>query len=171
MEKHGQQPTLKRGLKKFTASTVADRMSYWMRKSPQELFDAQDDESISALDQICIGSLLSDIKYGRMKNMDIMLSRIVGTPVNQTILQNKVSMSNPVQITLQGVEAGDENSLQALNDLKATDDNDGEVRDSQAPFRISSPEKTRVGDLWWSWFRKVLERSSISRTFSDARKA
>lgn len=130
MEKPGQQPTLKRGLKKFTASTVADRMSYWMRKSPQELFDAQDDESISALDQICIGSLLSDIKYGRMKNMDIMLSRIVGTPVNQTILQNKVSMSNPVQITLQGVEAGDENSLQALNDLKSTDDNDGEVRDS-----------------------------------------
>ena len=102
-------------------------MSYWMRKNPQELFDAQNDESISALDQVCIGSLLTDIKYGRMKNMDMMLSRIVGTPVNQTILQNKMSVNNPVQIQLQGVEVGDENSLQALQDLKeqpAEDDAD-----------------------------------------------
>ena len=95
-----------------------------MRKNPQELFDAQNDESISALDQVCIGSLLSDIKYGRMKNMDIMLSRIVGTPVNQTILQNKVSLNNPVQIQLHGVEAGDENSLQALSDLKVKPEDD-----------------------------------------------
>lgn len=118
MEKLGKEYNAVRGLKKFTANYIADRMSYWMRKNPQELFDAQNDESISALDQVCIGSLLSDIKYGRMKNMDIMLSRIVGTPVNQTILQNKVSLNNPVQIQLHGVEAGDENSLQALSDLK-----------------------------------------------------
>lgn len=118
MGKLGQEYNTIKGLKKFTANYIADRMSYWMRKNPQELFDAQNDASISALDQVCIGSLLSDIKYGRMKNMDIMLSRIVGTPVNQTILQNKVSMSNPVQIQLHGVEAGDENSLQALSDLK-----------------------------------------------------
>lgn len=118
MGKLGKEYNAVRGLKKFTANYIADRMSYWMRKNPQELFDAQNDESISALDQVCIGSLLSDIKYGRMKNMDIMLSRIVGTPVNQTILQNKVSMNNPVQIQLHGVEAGDENSLQALSDLK-----------------------------------------------------
>lgn len=118
MGKLGKEYNAVRGLKKFTANYIADRMSYWMRKNPQELFDAQNDESISALDQVCIGSLLSDIKYGRMKNMDIMLSRIVGTPVNQTILQNKVSLNNPVQIQLHGVEAGDENSLQALNDLK-----------------------------------------------------
>lgn len=118
MGKLGKEYNAVRGLKKFTANYIADRMSYWMRKNPQELFDAQNDESISALDQVCIGSLLSDIKYGRMKNMDIMLSRIVGTPVNQTILQNKVSVNNPVQIQLHGVEAGDENSLQALSDLK-----------------------------------------------------
>lgn len=118
MGKLGKEYNAVRGLKKFTANYIADRMSYWMRKNPQELFDAQNDESISALDQVCIGSLLSDIKYGRMKNMDIMLSRIVGTPVNQTILQNKVSLNNPVQIQLHGVEAGDENSLQALSDLK-----------------------------------------------------
>ena len=118
MGKLGKEYNAIKGLKKFTANYIADRMSYWMRKNPQELFDAQNDESISALDQVCIGSLLSDIKYGRMKNMDIMLSRIVGTPVNQTILQNKVSMNNPVQIQLQGVEVGDENSLQALADLK-----------------------------------------------------
>lgn len=127
MGKLGKEYNAVRGLKKFTANYIADRMSYWMRKNPQELFDAQNDESISALDQVCIGSLLSDIKYGRMKNMDIMLSRIVGTPVNQTILQNKVSMNNPVQIQLQGVEVGDENSLQALKDLKeqpAEDDAD-----------------------------------------------
>ncbi len=124
MEKLGKEYNAVRGLKKFTANYIADRMSYWMRKNPQELFDAQNDESISALDQVCIGSLLSDIKYGRMKNMDIMLSRIVGTPVNQTILQNKVSMNNPVQIQLHGVEAGDENSLQALNDLKVKTEED-----------------------------------------------
>lgn len=124
MGKLGKEYNAVRGLKKFTANYIADRMSYWMRKSPQELFDAQNDESISALDQVCIGSLLSDIKYGRMKNMDIMLSRIVGTPVNQTILQNKVSLNNPVQIQLHGVEAGDENSLQALNDLKVKPEED-----------------------------------------------
>lgn len=124
MGKLGKEYNAVRGLKKFTANYIADRMSYWMRKNPQELFDAQNDESISALDQVCIGSLLSDIKYGRMKNMDIMLSRIVGTPVNQTILQNKVSMNNPVQIQLHGVEAGDENSLQALSDLKVKPEDD-----------------------------------------------
>lgn len=127
MKKQGQELNTIKGLKKFTANYIADRMSYWMRKNPQELFDAQNDESISALDQVCIGSLLTDIKYGRMKNMDMMLSRIVGTPVNQTILQNKMSVSNPVQIQLQGVEVGDENSLQALQDLKeqpAEDDAD-----------------------------------------------
>lgn len=124
MGKLGKEYNAVRGLKKFTANYIADRMSYWMRKNPQELFDAQNDESISALDQVCIGSLLSDIKYGRMKNMDIMLSRIVGTPVNQTILQNKVSLNNPVQIQLQGVEVGDENSLQALNDLKVQPEED-----------------------------------------------
>lgn len=124
MGKLGKEYNAVRGLKKFTANYIADRMSYWMRKSPQELFDAQNDESISALDQVCIGSLLSDIKYGRMKNMDIMLSRIVGTPVNQTILQNKVSLNNPVQIQLHGVEAGDENSLQALSDLKVKPEED-----------------------------------------------
>ena len=124
MGKLGKEYNAVRGLKKFTANYIADRMSYWMRKNPQELFDAQNDESISALDQVCIGSLLSDIKYGRMKNMDIMLSRIVGTPVNQTILQNKVSLNNPVQIQLHGVEAGDENSLQALSDLKVQPEED-----------------------------------------------
>ena len=124
MGKLGKEYNAVRGLKKFTANYIADRMSYWMRKNPQELFDAQNDESISALDQVCIGSLLSDIKYGRMKNMDIMLSRIVGTPVNQTILQNKVSVNNPVQIQLHGVEAGDENSLQALSDLKVQPEED-----------------------------------------------
>lgn len=124
MGKLGKEYNAVRGLKKFTANYIADRMSYWMRKNPQELFDAQNDESISALDQVCIGSLLSDIKYGRMKNMDIMLSRIVGTPVNQTILQNKVSLNNPVQIQLHGVEAGDENSLQALSDLKVKPEED-----------------------------------------------
>ena len=127
MKKQGQELNTIKGLKKFTANYIADRMSYWMRKNPQELFDAQNDESISALDQVCIGSLLTDIKYGRMKNMDMMLSRIVGTPVNQTILQNKMSVNNPVQIQLQGVEVGDENSLQALQDLKeqpAEDDAD-----------------------------------------------
>lgn len=124
MGKLGKEYNAVRGLKKFTANYIADRMSYWMRKNPQELFDAQNDESISALDQVCIGSLLSDIKYGRMKNMDIMLSRIVGTPVNQTILQNKVSLNNPVQIQLHGVEAGDENSLQALSDLKVKPEDD-----------------------------------------------
>lgn len=122
MGKLGKEYNNIKGLKKFTANYIADRMSYWMRKNPQELFDAQNDESISALDQVCIGSLLSDIKYGRMKNMDIMLSRIVGTPVNQTILQNKISTDKAVQIQLQGVEVGDENSLQALSDLKETTD-------------------------------------------------
>lgn len=122
MGKLGKEYNNIKGLKKFTANYIADRMSYWMRKNPQELFDAQNDESISALDQVCIGSLLSDIRYGRMKNMDIMLSRIVGTPVNQTILQNKISTDKAVQIQLQGVEVGDENSLQALSDLKETTD-------------------------------------------------
>lgn len=112
---------LKRGIKKFTANIVAERLTYWMRKSPQELFDSQTDEGISALDQICIGALLSDIKYGRMKNLDIMLSRIIGTPVNQTVLQNKVEMANPVHIELVGVEVGDENSLETLKDLRETD--------------------------------------------------
>ena len=70
MKKQGQELNTIKGLKKFTANYIADRMSYWMRKNPQELFDAQNDESISALDQVCIGSLLTDIKYGRMKNMD-----------------------------------------------------------------------------------------------------
>jgi len=127
-----------RGVKKFTAATIADRMSYWMKKSPQELFDSQEDTSISALDQVCIGALLTDIKYGRMKNLDLMLSRIVGTPVNQTILQNKVEMAKPVSIELVGVEVGDEDSLKKLEDLRASTEDASTTGSDQEAVEVPS---------------------------------
>ena len=113
-----------RGIKKFTASTVADRMSYWMRKSPQELMEAAEEGTLSTLDMICINSLLSDVRYGKMKNLDLMLSRIVGTPVSQMNINQTVSNVQPVKVELVGIEAGDENSLKALEDLKEQSDDE-----------------------------------------------
>jgi hypothetical protein len=107
-----------RGLKKYTASTVADRMAYWMTKSIQELSDREADDTLSALDLICIRSLLSDYKYAKLKNMDVMLSRIVGTPVSQMNINKTVNSDKPVQIELVGVDVKDENSLKALSDLR-----------------------------------------------------
>ena len=107
-----------RGLKKYTASTVADRMAYWMTKSIQELSDKEADDTLSALDLICIRSLLSDYKYAKLKNMDVMLSRIVGTPVSQMNINKTVNSDKPVQIELIGVDVKDENSLKALSDLR-----------------------------------------------------
>ena len=107
-----------RGLKKYTASTVADRMAYWMTKSVAELSEKEADDTLSALDLICIRSLLSDYKYAKLKNMDIMLSRIVGTPVSQMNINKTVATDKPVQIELVGVDVKDENSLQALEDLR-----------------------------------------------------
>lgn len=109
-----------------------------MKKSPQELFDSQEDTSISALDQVCIGALLTDIKYGRMKNLDLMLSRIVGTPVNQTILQNKVEMAKPVSIELVGVEVGDEDSLKKLEDLRASTEDASTTGSDQEAVEVPS---------------------------------
>lgn len=107
-----------RGLKKYTASTVADRMAYWMTKSIQELSEKEADDTLSALDLICIRSLLSDYKYAKLKNMDVMLSRIVGTPVSQMNINKTVNSDKPVQIELIGVDVKDENSLKALSDLR-----------------------------------------------------
>ena len=107
-----------RGLKKYTASTVADRMAYWMTKSVQELSEKEADDTLSALDLICIRSLLSDYKYAKLKNMDVMLSRIVGTPVSQMNINKTVNSDKPVQIELIGVDVKDENSLKALSDLR-----------------------------------------------------
>lgn len=115
-----------RGIKKFTASTVAERMSYWMRKSTDELLESQDDGTLSALDKICINALLSDVKYGKLKNMDVMLSRIIGTPVNQMNIQQTVTNTHPVHVELVGVEVGDENSLKALEDLKQDTESESE---------------------------------------------
>lgn len=109
-----------RGLKKYTASTVADRMAYWMTKSIQELSDKEADNTLSALDLICIRSLLSDYKYAKLKNMDVMLSRIVGTPVSQMNINKTVNSDKPVQIELIGVDVKDENSLKALSDLRVS---------------------------------------------------
>ncbi len=109
-----------RGLKKYTASTVADRMAYWMTKSIQELSDKETDDTLSALDLICIRSLLSDYKYAKLKNMDVMLSRIVGTPVSQMNINKTVNTDKPVEIALIGVDVKDENSLQALKTLRVT---------------------------------------------------
>lgn len=109
-----------RGLKKYTASTVADRMAYWMTKSIQELSDKEADDTLSALDLICIRSLLSDYKYAKLKNMDVMLSRIVGTPVSQMNINKTVNSDKPVQIELIGVDVKDENSLKALSDLRVS---------------------------------------------------
>lgn len=111
-----------RGIKKFTAATVADRMSYWMRKSPQELMEATEDSTLSTLDMICINSLLSDVRYGKMKNLDLMLSRIVGTPVSQLNVNQTVSNVKPVKVELVGIEVGNEDSLKALEDLKEKSD-------------------------------------------------
>lgn len=111
-----------RGLKKYTASTVADRMAYWMTKSIFELSEKEADDTLSALDLICIRSLLSDYKYAKLKNMDVMLSRIVGTPVSQMNINKTVNSDKPVQIELVGVDVKDENSLQALEDLRTTEE-------------------------------------------------
>lgn len=115
-------PRIIQGLKKYTASTVADRMAYWMTKSIYELSEKEADDTLSALDLICIRSLLSDYKYAKLKNMDIMLSRIVGTPVSQMNINKTVNSDKPVQIELVGVDVKDENSLQALSDLRATEE-------------------------------------------------
>lgn len=99
-------------------------MSYWMRKSPQELMEASEEGTLSTLDMICINSLLSDVRYGKMKNLDLMLSRIVGTPVSQMNINQTVSNVKPVKVELVGIEAGDENSLKALEDLKEQSDDE-----------------------------------------------
>lgn len=93
-------------------------MAYWMTKSVAELSEKEADDTLSALDLICIRSLLSDYKYAKLKNMDIMLSRIVGTPVSQMNINKTVNTDKPVQIELVGVDVKDENSLQALEDLR-----------------------------------------------------
>lgn len=116
-------PAYIRGLKKYTASTVADRMSYWMTKSIGELSEKEADDTLSALDLIIIRSLLSDYKYAKLKNMNAILDRVVGTPVSQVNINKTVNSDKPVQIELIGVEAGNANSLQALADLKAIDGN------------------------------------------------
>ena len=118
METRVNKSTVIRGIKKYTASTVADRMSYWMTKSIGELSEKEADDTLSALDLICIRCLLSDYKYAKMKNMDIMLSRIVGTPVSQMNINKTVNSDKPVQIELVGVDVNNENSLQALEELK-----------------------------------------------------
>lgn len=118
MESSVNKSTIIRGIKKYTASTVAERMGYWMSKSVQELSEKEADDTLSALDLICIRSLLSDYKYAKMKNMDVMLSRIVGTPVSQMNINKTVNSDKPVQIELVGVDVKDENSLQALKDLR-----------------------------------------------------
>lgn len=97
-------------------------MSYWMRKSPQELMEATEDGTLSTLDMICINSLLSDVRYGKMKNLDLMLSRIVGTPVSQLNVNQTVSNVKPVKVELVGIEVGNEDSLKALEDLKEKSD-------------------------------------------------
>lgn len=97
-------------------------MSYWMRKSPQELMEATEDSTLSTLDMICINSLLSDVRYGKMKNLDLMLSRIVGTPVSQLNVNQTVSNVKPVKVELVGIEVGNEDSLKALEDLKERSD-------------------------------------------------
>ena len=121
MEEAVKKLTKKQGLRQFTATEIASRMSYWMKKTPTELDEASEDPSLSILDHICVCALMKDWKYGSLKNTDLMLNRMVGTPVNQTILQNKVSTSAPVRISLVGVEVGDEDSLKALEDLRAKD--------------------------------------------------
>lgn len=100
-------------------------MSYWMRKSPMELQDAVADDSRSVLDIIVIQALLRDMRYGSLKNTNILMDRIVGTPVNQMHVQSTVKSEAPVRIELFGVEAGHENTLQALKDLKDKEE-DGE---------------------------------------------
>lgn len=126
MSAHEQTPRLKQGLKKYTASTVADRMSYWMTKSVQELSEQEADDTLSALDLIIIRALLSDFKYAKLKNTSAILDRVIGTPVSQVNINKTVSSNNPVQIELVGVEVGNENSLQALEELKAVDEESGE---------------------------------------------
>lgn len=105
-------------------------MSYWMKKTPTDLDAASEDPSLSILDHICVCALMKDWKYGSLKNTDLMLNRMVGTPVNQTILQNKVSTTAPVRISLVGVEVGDEDSLKALEDLRADNGNPDEPSES-----------------------------------------
>lgn len=125
---------LKQGMKKYTATEVASRMSYWMKKTPKELDEAASDEALSILDQITIQALMRDFKYGALKNTDLMLSRIIGTPVNQTILSQKVEMNQPVRIDLIGVEVGDEDSLKALEDLRGSEDTPLDVAQEAAQY-------------------------------------
>ena len=99
-----------------------------MTKSIQELSDKEADDTLSALDLICIRSLLSDYKYAKLKNMDVMLSRIVGTPVSQMNINKTVNTDKPVEIALIGVDVKDENSLKALKDLRVSDPE--EIEDS-----------------------------------------
>lgn len=113
-----QKLSLKKGMKQFTATEVAARMCYWMKKSIGELSEQEGDDTLSALDLICIRSLLSDYKYAKLKNMDTMLSRIVGTPVSQMNINKTINSEAPVKIELIGVDVNNENSLQALADLK-----------------------------------------------------
>ena len=126
MSAHEQKPRLIQGLKKYTASTVADRMGYWMTKSIQELSEKEADDTLSALDLIIIRSLLSDYKYAKLKNTNTILDRVIGTPVSQVNINKTVNSDKPVQIELVGVETGNANSLQALEALRTIDEESGE---------------------------------------------
>lgn len=126
MSAQEQKPRLIQGLKKYTASMVADRMSYWMTKSIQELSEKEADDTLSALDLIIIRALLSDYKYAKLKNTSIILDRVIGTPVSQVNINKTVNSDKPVQIELVGVETGNANSLQALEALRTIDEESGE---------------------------------------------
>lgn len=126
MESRENERIILRGIKKYTASTVAERLGYWMSKSIGELAEKEKDDTLSALDLICIRALMSDYKYGKLKNFDLILSRIIGTPVNQMNINKTVNSDKPVQIELVGVDVKDENSLQALEDLRTKEGESGE---------------------------------------------
>lgn len=126
MSANENRPKLIQGLKKYTASTVAERMAYWMTKSVYELGEKEADDTLSALDLICIRALLSDYKYAKLKNMDAMLSRIVGTPVSQMNINKTVNSDVPVQVELVGVDIKNENSLQALRKKEGESDDESE---------------------------------------------
>lgn len=101
-------------------------MGYWMTKSIQELSEQEADDTLSALDLIIIRALLSDFKYAKLKNTSAILDRVIGTPVSQVNINKTVNSDKPVQIELVGVEAGNENSLQALKELKLVEEESGE---------------------------------------------
>lgn len=105
-------------------------MGYWMTKSIQELSEKEADDTLSALDLIIVRSLLSDYKYAKLKNMNTILDRVIGTPVSQVNINKTVNSDKPVQIELVGVETGNANSLQALEALRTIDEESGEESDS-----------------------------------------